>query len=280
METCPLGEFRGVRIPTAKGHFFRVTFGGGVCMSRNPSKLYSHHVDNLRELELALNHIARLSRVAIASRDPQRSLQSLLRLYAFLLGAWAECRLLKLLHEEFGFISAERDGILAHDTQLSQWEATVELAFRKHHKLWKAELNDRTLGVTSNAPRKAIVEVLTDQVRAIIEIRNKLAHGQWKYPLTNDGTKVETEKYTAINKENLLSLQFKYKMLGHLADAVHDLVVSPKTFSRDFDEHFGRLQQAQINLARRSYASYEADLIRRRNNARESAKTRQSRFPE
>ena len=53
-------------------------------MARNPSKLYKQHVANLRELEAALGNVARLARVAIAQRDPQRGLRSLLRLYALL----------------------------------------------------------------------------------------------------------------------------------------------------------------------------------------------------
>src|SRR5438874_266914 len=115
-------------------------------MPRNPTKLYSQHVANLRELQAALGNVARLARVAIASGDPERSLRTLLRLYAFLIGAWAECRLRKLLHEEFGFSEAERALILEKPTQLEQWEATVDASFRKHHGVPKATLDGRTLG--------------------------------------------------------------------------------------------------------------------------------------
>lgn len=87
-------------------------------MSRNPSKIYSQHVANLQELELAISHISRLARAEIASKDPQRSLRSLLRLYSFLVGAWIETRLRKLLHEEFGFSSTERELIEKKTSQL------------------------------------------------------------------------------------------------------------------------------------------------------------------
>ena len=81
-------------------------------MTRNPSKQYKQHVANLRELDVALGNVARLARAAIASDDPQQSLRTLLRLYAFLIGAWAECRLKKLLHEERGFTEPERATIV------------------------------------------------------------------------------------------------------------------------------------------------------------------------
>jgi len=67
--------------------------------------------------------------------------------------------------------------------------------------------------------------------------------------------------FQLINKENLLSLQFKLAMVGHIADAAHDLVVSPATFERDFDSHFKHLFQVQTNLSRRSYSKYEQSLV-------------------
>lgn len=237
-------------------------------MPRYPSKLYKQHVANLRELEAALGNVARLARAAIAQQDPQRGLRTLLRLYAFLLGAWAECRLKKLLHEELGFGEAERETILAKETQLEQWSETVELAFRNHYKIQKAELNARTLGVTPSARRDALLETLATHLRIIIEIRNKLAHGQWIYPFNSSGTAVEESKFKLINKENLLSLEFKLAMLGHLANAIHDLVVSPETFDRDFDSHFRRLYQTQVNLERRDYTKYEQSLVQSRQRAR------------
>jgi hypothetical protein len=237
-------------------------------MPRNPTKIYVQHVANLRELQAALGNVARLARATIALGDPERSLRTLLRLYSFLVGAWAECRLRKLLHEEFGFSEAERAAILARGTQLEQWEATVDAAFRSHHGITNAALNARTLGVTSSARRDAILAVLHQDLRIVIEIRNKLAHGQWIYPFTSDGKSVEQDKYKLINKENLLSLQFKLGMLGHLADAIHDLVVSPATFDRDFDGHFKKLFQVQMNLQKRDYAKYAKHLVESRQKAR------------
>lgn len=145
--------------------------------ARAPSKIYMHHVENLRELERAIKQTARLAKAEIARSDPQQSLRSLLRLYSLLLGAWAECRLRKLLHEQFGFSDEERAHIFAADTQLEQWQRTIDDAFRKHHKVPKAELTSRVLGVSHAARREALHSVLSGELRIIIEIRNKLAHG-------------------------------------------------------------------------------------------------------
>jgi hypothetical protein len=233
-----------------------------------PSKIYRYHVANLQEIELALGHTERLARGAIASRDPQKSLRSLLRLYAFLIGAWAECRLRKLLHEPSGLQVADRNKLINKPTQLEQWQATVDVAFRKHHDVPKALLTAQVLGVTQAARRQALHDVLEKELRNIIEIRNKLAHGQWVYPLNDDGTAVLEEKYKAINKENLLSLEFKYALVRHLGECIHDLVVSRETFERDFDSRFRRLLQVRTNLKTRSYDKYAQNLVERRTIAR------------
>jgi hypothetical protein len=237
-------------------------------MSRLPSKIYKYHVANLRELQLALSHTGRLARTEIASKDPQQGLRSLLRLYSFLVGAWIETRLRKLLHEEFGFTESERNQIEQKSSQLEQWKETVDLAFRKHHKITKAPLDERNLGVAHAARRSALHEVLSNELRILIEIRNKLAHGQWVYPFNNEGNAVESDKYTLINKENLQSLQFKYSLAEHLADAVHDLVVSPTTFERDFEGHFKKLYQVRTNLVTKDYEKYKANLVLSREKSR------------
>lgn len=237
-------------------------------MQRNPTKLYEQHVANLRELETALKNTSRIARAAIASGDHEKSLRTLLRMYAFLIGAWAETRLCKLLHEEFGFDQNERAIVQSKATQLEQWQQAMDLAFRKHHDIRKAKLDERSLGVDYAARREALQGVLTNELRIIIEIRNKLAHGQWIFPLNNAGTAVESEKYRLINQENLQSLQFKYALLEHLANAVHDLVVSPRAFKRDFENHYKKLLQVRTNLITKKYKKYEAMLIESRQRAR------------
>lgn len=156
-----------------------------------------------------------------------------------------------------------------HDTFGLSSNGAFTRGFRKHHNVPKAALNSKTLGsVARSARRDALHDVLDKELRIIVEIRNKLVHGQWVYPLNNDATAVENDKYQAINKENFQSLQFKFSLIGHLADAIHDLVVNPITFERDFEKHFQKLLQVRTNLVRRNYSNYEEQLVERRRAAR------------
>ena len=232
--------------------------------SRSPSKIYKYHVENLREIEKALDSVVRLAKQEIAQSDSHRTLNWLLMLYTFLIGAWAECRLKKLLHEQFGFSENERVQIEVKDRQHDQWKAAVETAFRKHYNLKRARLNQASLGVSKAAYYSALQAALDDELKNVIEIRNKLAHGQWVYPLNNQGTRVEPEKYRLLRSENLLTLQLKYSLVRKVADAVHDLVVSPPAFERDFDAHFKRLDQARIGIKRRKYSVFRDRLVNAR----------------
>lgn len=237
----------------------------GSSVQRNPSQIYRYHVENLRELEVALRNISRLARETIARKDPENSLRSLLRMYTLLIGAWAECRLQKLLHEEFGFTSAERGQVKSKTTQLDWWQETVDLAFRKHYGIAAAPLNEQSLGSQNNDRYIALKDTLADDLKIVIEIRNKLAHGQWINPLNSAGTRLNADKQRLLNQENLMSLQLKLSLIGHLADIVHDLVVSPTTFERDFDHHYDLLEQVRVNLRKKDYNKYRSQLERRAN---------------
>jgi len=242
-----------------------VHFGGldlNVTNMKNPSKLYGYHVKNLRELETAINNVSRLARSAIASNDPSKSLQSLVRLYALLIGCWAETRLKKLLYERSAFSQNERKDILLDKPQIEQWKRLVDKAIRKHHCVAEnTKITKISIGVASFARYEILHEVLDKELAIVIQIRNKLAHGQWIYPLNIGETGVNADFYQKINNENFLTLQFKFALVKHLAELIHDLVVSPKTFQRDFDPHYRKLEQARINLQRRKYEKYKNNLI-------------------
>ena len=227
----------------------------------SPAKVYRFHVINLREVEKALKNISSLARKAIADQDESGQLRSLVRLYALVLGWWAETRLLKLLNEPGAFEPEEATRVLSEPSRLEQWKALVDLSFRKHFTVNARSLTRMSLGQTNFARNRILHDTLRDDLATVIQVRNKLAHGQWIYPLNNQGTDVNSDYFRKLNEENIQSLQFKYALLRHLADVIHDLAVSPDAFERDFDQHFRKLDQARINLTSRPYETYVMRLI-------------------
>src|SRR5713226_6689040 len=99
-----------------------------------PDDLYRFHVENLRAVEKGLRKVGRLLRRAISERD-EKTESALVRLYALLLGAWAECRLRKLLFEPQGFDPNDRSAVTGCEGLFDEWAKSIELAFRKHYSV-------------------------------------------------------------------------------------------------------------------------------------------------
>ena len=224
-----------------------------------PKELYHYHVRNLRVIDGAMRRVARACRGAI-SRADEPSVASFVPVYALLLGAWGECRLRKLVYEPSGFDQTEREAILCKPSQLEQWQLAVELAFRKQYGIPKASLTNDTLAHSAHSRYAELGDLLATDLRPVIELRNRLAHGQWAYPLNHAGDDVAVEHMRALRSENLLSLQYKKTLLGHLADAINDLVVSRPAFERDFDAHFRGIVATRRDLVKRDYDGYAAGM--------------------
>jgi hypothetical protein len=216
-----------------------------------PEKLYEFHTCNLRAINEGLTTVLNSARDAIA-HDRSQSILTYIRLYAFLTGAWTECRLLKLLYEPKAFSAADRSRILARKA-LERWTEVVDTAFRRHYSIPMAQLRPPALPMTAFTRMNILRDVLEDDLRSVIALRNKLAHGQWIYPLNDNLDEVAQKQMDALRTENLLSLKQKAALVNYICDSIHDLVVSCPTFDRDFDDDFRCIEQIRINISRKSY---------------------------
>ena len=229
----------------------------------NQSKLYQFHVVNLRSIQLALDNTA-LSLRRVIAEENSPAIESFTRLYAFLVGAWAETRLQKLINENGAFSETDKQKVISENTQLNQWIRAVELSFRSYYNLPNVKIDATTLPHTAFHRYSTVIKLIVNDLKSVIEVRNKLAHGQWVYPLNSECTNVEQEKYLLINGENLLSLQYKRALISVVAEMVHDLVVSLPTFDRDFDKHYKQIINTKNNLINRDYKEYKTNLVAKR----------------
>ncbi|MBN2501598.1 MAG: hypothetical protein JXB38_12525 [Anaerolineales bacterium] len=229
-------------------------------MAKSRKELYRFHTENLREVERSISTITLTIRHAISTQN-QKQIYSLIRLYSLLLGVWAECRLNKLLYEEKSFSEQTRKKILEQKTLSQKWHKTIELAYRKHYNIKRGVISQLNTSHTAYYRYQTICSMLDTDLTSIIELRNKLAHGQWVFPLNSKLDNVSQKELVALRNENLLSLQFKKKLISVLSSIIHDLVVSKATFERDFDNHFDHIVQTKLNLNNRKYSDYEKNMI-------------------
>ncbi|WP_439408464.1 hypothetical protein ACNJX9_08795 [Bradyrhizobium sp. DASA03076] len=216
---------------------------------------YKAHVENLRALDVACTHIHRELKDCLAQRQTTPA-KALLRTFVLLVGAWSEVRLLKMLHESNAFSDVERAQILAKGTKLDQWKLAVELSFRRRYNAPPDAL-----------PRMAshqfndIISLIDNDLRPIIEIRNRLAHGQWARVLTSDLTEISPPMMALLNTENALSANFKKRIIEEVSRIINDLIVGNAAFERDFNAHYKQLDQTRRDLRNRDYTEW-ADHLR------------------
>jgi len=217
-------------------------------------ELYKVHVTNHRAVGAACDQVYRQLKHMLASEQREIS-DSLLKLFLFLVGTWAEVRFLKMLHEPSGFNEADRAAVLEKQTKLDQWNFALELAFRRKYNVPRAPLSQHSMDVTAYHKYREIKTLIDNDLRPIIEIRNKLAHGQWARTLNNEMTEYSPENMRILALENALTANGKKLILERLSNLMNDLVAS-RAFDRDFNQHYRSLIQAKVNLSKRSYETW------------------------
>ena len=180
-------------------------------MPLSTENLYQAHVANLRAIDLACNHIYRELKRCLATKQ-DKAVDALLKTFTLLIGAWSEVRLLKVLHEPNGFAEAERSKVLNTTAKIDQWKLLAEIGFRRRYNLPNAQLSRQTLPLTAYLRYQEIISVIEKDLRPIIEIRNKLAHGQWARTLNSEMTDISSSMMALLNTENALSANFKKKI--------------------------------------------------------------------
>ncbi|MBB5986619.1 hypothetical protein [Sphingobium lignivorans] len=225
-------------------------------MPATPENLYKAHVKNLRAVDTALERMLRELNASLSRCDETTS-DALLKTTMLLLGAWAEDRLRKMLFEPNGFTPAERQQITSAGSQIEIWKAALERGFRKRYQIPLADLS-QTLPLTPRARYAALLSVIEDDLRPIIEVRNKLAHGQWIRPLNSENDDYSPVHTQQINGENAHSVKCKHRLLEYLSQIIHDLAVGGQAFERDFDGHYSKLEHAKRETTSRSYQKWLA----------------------
>lgn len=232
-------------------------------------KLYRYQVENHRRIVESQDVLASLLRRAIATKD-RRQQSALLPLFMFLLGAAAEARLTKILLEPKAFTQDHVTKILEQPSQLERWLVLVRIAFLKHkgNSDPDGRVTTATVGRSCALLHDDICRHLKEDLRAVIELRNKMAHGQWSKPFvswnkphTLSDLQISGEHMKMLKAENLMTLILKRGMIDRILDIVRDLAVSPIAFRRDYDEHYKRLHNASIQLRTKSYRKYAHNLV-------------------
>lgn len=236
--------------------------------------MYKKWCENVRALENAIENLQKDIRILIAKEQKENE-YSYTKLLSYLVVCWCEARVIKLIYEpEYtitnkkgtftkrkSFTEQEIEIIKNSSTLKDKWITALKIGISKAYDIPLNNNFPNNLLFTPRTRYLAIIDLIESELLQSIELRNRIAHGQWKQAFTNDLNSFSQTHTTALRKENIVSLQLDFGIFKHLAQLIHDLASSPATFERDFDSNYRKIEQNKLNLDSRDYNQYCRRLI-------------------
>lgn len=177
------------------------------------------------------------------------------------LGIEAEARLRKILSDPTGFSETDRDEIRKTRSQkarsqIDRWLKAVDLSFGRHYGAWQSDgLDTDTLPDDVRRKHESIRSMLNDELRPVIENRNKIAHGQPFWQLRSGSDYEFKSTSSLIEYGDYWNLKYRRATLGAIGNVVLTLVVSLPTFERDYRVHVAAFDEARSKIADNSDGS-------------------------
>lgn len=191
------------------------------------------------------------------------------RLYSFLMCSWFEARLYKMLYEgsSEGFTESEINKILGTGKKplYKKWTDAYNFAICKKYGFTFGPNQDysNNFSTANDSNNYKIVITLLNTIEKAIEVRNKLAHGQWHIPLTGSRKNIATDiDHYLTTFDNIQKLHYQHQTYKLIAEIIHDIVVSKLTYERDFDTKMQRIKTYQTNIRTKNFSKYCKPYIR------------------
>jgi hypothetical protein len=236
--------------------------------------MYKKWCENVSTLDEAIGQVQRDLRLAISIKENSK-IYNYTKLLSYLVVCWCESRIMKLIHEPAIVITAkngiinkpksfsltEIDQIISSSTLKDKWLTALQIAIAKAYNVPLDANFPRTLSFTPRSRYLEIEELISNELLPSIELRNRIAHGQWKQAFTNDLKAFSQPHTTSLRTENIVELQLNFAMFKAIGQLVHDLASSRATFERDFDNNYRVVEQNKLNLHNRDYNIYCQKLV-------------------
>jgi hypothetical protein len=220
-------------------------------------ELAKAHIKNLHSIRKATTQVNRALNVAINNCDELQE-RIYIRLLIILWMTWAECKLNALLTEHPQVTDEDREYIDVNShSELDRWNLILERFIRRRYLNDDPdrELSRLTLRHTTFHRYMTLSELINNNIALYIEIRNRLAHGQWHIALNselNAKNPTLTQSIWKLSKVDVLILK---RTLMVVSNAIRDLISSKKTFEDNFDKHL-----RDLDLAKKQFEGRMDDL--------------------
>lgn len=236
--------------------------------------MYKKWCENVTTLEESIEQLQVDLRLSI-SKELDGKTYNYTKLLSYLVVCWCEARIMKLIHEPQqtittkngiinkpkSFTENEIESIISSSTLKDKWIKALQISISKAYGVAIDTNFPNSLLFTARTRYLEIEELIDNKLLPSIELRNRIAHGQWKQAFTNDLKSFSQPHTSALRTENIVTLQLSYATFKAIGQLIHDLATSKQTFERDFDENYKIVEQNKSNIHNRDFLSYKEKLI-------------------
>jgi hypothetical protein len=227
--------------------------------------LYTKHVQNLASIDSAIK-LVQLDLRRYISTQQESNEYLYTKILSYLVTCWTEVRVLKLAYEPNTFTGVEIAQIISASTLKDKWKTALNISVCKAYQLSFTEDVEEIKNKLDYTPRmrySELLKLIENDLMLSIELRNRIAHGQWKYAFTNNLGSISNDLTKELRTENIVKLQLKIKLFITISEIIHDLAVSPPTFEQNFDKKYKKVEQQVKNLHKRNYNDYKHKMIQK-----------------
>jgi hypothetical protein len=225
--------------------------------------------ENLQEIKASLTQLERLHKDQIRAtgdwKSPGRtspSVATLRRLHLLTVGILAEATLRKLVVDPTGFNDAERSIIWGKSSQSDRWLSAIELSYRRHFGVpIHVKLGD-ALPMQTASQLLETNSLVADGLQPVIEDRNKIAHGQWRWQLKSRKENDFLVDSRDLSRFDYCEIKAMKQLVASIGELIHLLVVSEPTFQRDYSAIQSQLAQHRAALSDSPYEKFCASLVK------------------
>ncbi|MRT92396.1 hypothetical protein [Ancylomarina sp. 16SWW S1-10-2] len=197
---------------------------------------HSKFSKNVSQLESARRLVNSQINNALRKND-DHAVKLYTNIYLMVYSSWSEAYLVKLIHTPSGFTEIEKKAILRDRDVLNKWKKCVSTAFSKF----------RDNGSEIPNKKQRINSLLDEYLKIQANIRNKIAHGQWVYPLYSKNLKHDPDALLYMSMIDVIQIDTWFEILKEIVEIVRGLIDSKpgNNHKAHYNEYFTRLSNIQ-----------------------------------
>ena len=201
-------------------------------------KIYRACVSNVKELKKHRARLRKLVNTAIKEKKDD-DLDTFTKFYALLFSAYVEVSFLKLIHTPKALDVSEITQIQRGCNLEEKWKTCVQFAFLRIN-------SSANSGEIANK-KQTLTRIMSEYIIAPSQMRNKIAHGQWKICLNNQCTGINDEITNEILQLDFVKIDRYFEIYNKFQQCILDLLVSQRTHYRDYYSLITELEEYIIS---------------------------------